>query len=123
MFKVWGEITYEPSTFSCTATKFEDPNQWGSPLIIFAIIGFMLPLVIACISFLLIKIKIRRTRDTVISSIMESRVFGPIIKQEQAVTKTFFIVIGSYVVLVFPAVLVIIIDPMPPGKADIPGEI
>ena len=42
MFKVWGEITYEPSTFSCTATKFEDPNQWGSPLIIFAIIGFML---------------------------------------------------------------------------------
>ena len=57
---------------------------------------------------------------------IESKVFGPIFAQERAVTWTAFLVIGSFIVLNLPVVLIIMIDPMPPrsgGKADLPGRL
>jgi hypothetical protein len=118
IFRVWGKIKYMPSTFSCTI----EYDYWGGPINIFAIVGFSLPCLIAAISFIMIRIRISQSRQNVTDSIMESKVFGPIFAQERAVTRTAFIIIGSFVVLNLPVALIIIFDPMPPGKANVPGK-
>jgi uncharacterized membrane protein YbaN (DUF454 family) len=117
MLKIWGKIKYMPSTFSCTIEN----EYWGDPINIFAIVGFTLPLLIAAISFIMVRIRISQSRQNVTDSIMESNVFGPIFAQERAVTRTAFIIIGSFVVLNLPVALIIILDPLPPGDAKVPG--
>ena len=117
MLGIWGKIEYMPSTFSCTVKN----DYWGDPINIFAIVGFTLPLLIAAISFIMVRIRISQSRQNVTDSIMESNVFGPIFAQERAVTRTAFIIIGSFVVLNLPVALIIILDPMPPGDAKVPG--
>ena len=70
----------------------------------------------------MIGIKIARNRKNVAKTIKDSQRFGPVIEHEKAVTKTALIVIGSFLILNLPAAIIVVKDPLPPGKAEIPGK-
>ena len=80
----------------------------------------MIPLVIMISCFIYVGYKIRKTSRTVVNTLRESKIFGPMHSHERAVTKTAILVIGTYILLVMPTSLVFVIHPMPPNE-DYPG--
>ena len=115
--ETWGKMEYEPSTFSCTLKSYyENESRWNNPLIIFAIIVFAFPLVIMATSFILVRIKVRLSRNELSRIDGNCQMFGPSENLEKAISKTACYVVGAYIFFTFPMALVVAFHPMPPNK-------
>ena len=64
--KTWGEMAYESKTFSCT---IKHEKGFDNPLSIFALKTFLIPLLIMMTSFILVWVKVRKSRMAVLKSL------------------------------------------------------
>ena len=119
MSKIWGEIDYEESTFSCTIKYGGNGNSsascgiqdWNnSPLAAFISLGIIFPLIIMVLSF----IGIRRNTKSLQRKMIELNFSHNISKLDEKVTKTAGIICGTFVALYFPSFLLFIFHPQPP---------
>ena len=112
--EVWGQLGYEPLTFSCTILS----KNGSSPMAFLLSFGFLLPLAIMIISYSLIFWKVHaagRQATRVAAECRTSVMFENQVKRcESQMLRTVLLVSVSYVGCFLPGFLLMVIDPMPP---------
>lgn len=120
LFKIWGQLGYEPLIFSCTIMKRHDE----SPMTFFLTMGFVLPCIAMTFCYSRIYWKVRQVgnlmRNQMDQDVTDGVLNRHMKRRERAITKTTLWVWLAYVICMMPSTLIMIFDPMPPNK-DHPG--
>lgn len=125
---IWGKPKFLVEVFVCTLTaESKDGTRTAlNPLAVFAFIGVIMPIICIFVCFIMIKKAMSAMSQTIDTNLdkdaeqLKKSFSVRTSKQEEAVTRSALIVVGTSIGLNLPFALITVFHPMPP-RTSLPG--